>query len=264
METKAISIAKLTPLGIAVILATSIFSLSINANHAKGWGIVTAAGNMTNSTQPLQPLSQPQIPNSVPSNALDAIFQKCFMSHMNPIVRNTLNPMDIAVIEKDAIQNMTAPVPHIPNNPALDQLIHNTYVGTVKPIADCMRQEQQQPYQQQQAYQQQQPYSFPSYQQQPNNNYPLPRILSQSAYTSSTGTVHIVGEVINQSPVTAKFVKVIVTFYNAYNQVIGTDNTYTEPTDLAQGQRAPFELIELSGSIPMNQVRNYVLSVTSS
>ena len=86
-----------------------------------------------------------------------------------------------------------------------------------------------QPYQQQpypfQPYQQQ-PYPFQPYQQQPNNNYPPPRILSQSAYTDNIVTIHIVGEVINESPTTAKFVKIIVTFYNAYNQVIGTDNTY--------------------------------------
>lgn len=184
METKAISIAKLTPLGIAVLLATSIFSLSINANHAKGFGFMTAAGNMTKSAQPSQPLSQPQIPNTIP-----------------------------------------------PQYPAY----------------------------------QQQPYPFQPYQQQqPNNNYPLPRILSQTAYTSSTGTVHIVGEVINQSPVTAKFVKIIVTFYNAYNEVVGTDFTYTQPSDLAPGQRAPFDILVLSGGIPMNEVRNYVLTVDAS
>jgi hypothetical protein len=121
----------------------------------------------------------------------------------------------------------------------------------------------QYPAYQQQPYQQQQPYPFQPYQQQPNNNYPPPRILSQSSYVDNIGTVHIVGEVINESPVTAKFVKVIVTFYNAYNQVIGTDNTYTEPTDLAQGQRAPFDIFVTSG-VPMSQVRNYALTVDSS
>jgi hypothetical protein len=98
----------------------------------------------------------------------------------------------------------------------------------------------------------------------PSNNYPPPRILSHSAYTSSTGSLHIVGEVINQSPVTAKFVKIIVTFYNAYNQVMGTDFTYTQPSDLAPGQRASFDILVLSGGIPMNQVRNYVLTVDAS
>jgi hypothetical protein len=91
-----------------------------------------------------------------------------------------------------------------------------------------------------------------------------PIILSQNAYTDNIGTVHIVGEVMNQSPATAHFVKVIVTFYNAYNQVIGTDDTYTQPSDLAPGQRAPFDILVTSGSIPTNEVRNYALSIDSS
>jgi hypothetical protein len=77
--------------------------------------------------------SQPQIPNTVPSSTLENIFQKCFMSHMNPIVRNTLNPMDIAFMEKVAIQNITGNV------------TGKTYGMeiTIKPIIDCMKQEQQ-------------------------------------------------------------------------------------------------------------------------
>ena len=75
--------------------------------------------------------------------------------------------------------------------------------------------------------------------------------------------MHIVGEVMNQSPVTARFVKIIVTFYNANNQVIGTDFGYTEPSDLAPGQRAPFDIIVLSGSLPMYQMSYYGLSVDS-
>jgi hypothetical protein len=47
METKAISIAKLTPVGIAVFLATGIFSLSLSTNHAAAEGNITTAGNMT-------------------------------------------------------------------------------------------------------------------------------------------------------------------------------------------------------------------------
>jgi hypothetical protein len=96
----------------------------------------------------------------------------------------------------------------------------------------------------------------------PTNNYPLPSILSQSAYTDSIGTVHIVGEVINQSPVTATYVQITATFYDANNRVVGTDFTFTQPHDLAPGQRAPFDLLVTSGGIPMNQVRNYSLSVT--
>ena len=271
MESKAISIAKLTPLGIAVLLATSIFSLSINTNHAKGFGFMTAAGNMTKSAQPSKPLSQPQMPNTVLSSALNESFQKCYKTTVPKLMQETLPSNAVAAFERPAIQNMTAPIPfrHILNFSATeDQQIYDARVRMIKPIADCMRQEQQQqqPSQQQQPnsnYPQQQPYSFPPYQQ-PSTSYLPPRILSHSAYTSSIGTVHIVGEVINQSPVTAKFVKIIVTFYNAYNQVVGTDFTYTQPSDLAPGQRAPFDILVLSGGIPMNQVRNYALTVDAS
>jgi hypothetical protein len=64
------------------------------------------------------------------------------------------------------------------------------------------------------------------------------------------GTFYIVDEVINQSPVTAKFVTIIVTFYDGNNQVVGTDSTYTKPSDLAPGQRAPFDILVLSGGKP--------------
>jgi hypothetical protein len=37
-----------------------------------------------------------------------------------------------------------------------------------------------------------------------------------------------------------------------------------QPSDLAPGQRAPFDILVLSGGIPMNEVRNYVLTVDAS
>lgn len=98
----------------------------------------------------------------------------------------------------------------------------------------------------------------------PSNYHSPPRILSHSAYTDNAGTLHIVGEVMNQSPVMALSVKVTVTFYNSYNQVIGTDYTYTSPSNIIPGQRASFGLMELSGSIPMSQVRTYALTVSTS
>ena len=75
--------------------------------------------------------------------------------------------------------------------------------------------------------------------------------------------MHIVGEVLNQAPVTAKFVEIIATFYNANGQVIGTDSTYSDPSDLAPGQRAPFDIIVSEGSVPMYQVSSYELTVDS-
>jgi hypothetical protein len=93
------------------------------------------------------------------------------------------------------------------------------------------------------------------------NNYPPPMILSQYSYVNDTGSFHIVGEVLNQAPVTARFVKIIATFYNAYGQVIGTDFTYTDPSNLAPGQMAPFDLIVPEGNVPMYQISNYALNI---
>ena len=63
--------------------------------------------------------------------------------------------------------------------------------------------------------------------------------------------MHIVGEVFNQASVTVNSVKIIATFYNANGQVIGTDSAYADPSDLAPGQRAPFDINISEGSVPM-------------
>jgi hypothetical protein len=101
--------------------------------------------------------------------------------------------------------------------------------------------------------------SFPA----PGFNYQSPVLVSQSSYYDNIGSLHIVGEVINQSPVTARFVEIIATFYNANNQVIGTDFAFTEPTDLVPGQRAPFDILVPEGSMPMYQLSYYGLRVDS-
>ena len=95
------------------------------------------------------------------------------------------------------------------------------------------------------------------------STYQSPTLVSQSSYYDSIGTMHIVGEVMNQSPVTARFVEIIATFYNSNNQVIGTDFSFTDPTDLAPGQRAPFEILVPEGSMPMYQLSYYGLRVDS-
>ena len=78
---------------------------------------------------------------------------------------------------------------------------------------------------------------------------------------SSIGSMHIVGEVFNQASVTVNSVKIIATFYNANGQVIGTDSAYADPSDLAPGQRAPFDINISEGSVPMYQMSSYGLTV---
>ena len=88
-----------------------------------------------------------------------------------------------------------------------------------------------------------------------------PRILSYSSYVGSTGSLHIVGEVINESFQPIRFVEITATFYDSNNRVIGTDFTFTNPSTLEPGQIAPFDLIIIEGSIPTYLMAYYTLSV---
>jgi hypothetical protein len=53
---------------------------------------------------------------------------------------------------------------------------------------------------------------------------------------------HIVGEVQNNGTQPAKFVQVSATLYDSNNKVIGTDFSFTNPSDIDPGQKAPFEI----------------------
>jgi hypothetical protein len=88
-----------------------------------------------------------------------------------------------------------------------------------------------------------------------------PRILSHSTYVDSTGNLHIVGEVINESFQSLRFVQIIATFYDSNNSVIGTDFTFTSPSTIPPGQRAPFDIIVSDGSIPTSLLAYYTLSM---
>jgi hypothetical protein len=88
-----------------------------------------------------------------------------------------------------------------------------------------------------------------------------PRVLSHSTYVDSTGNLHIVGEVINESFQSLRFVQIIATFYDSNNGVIGTDLTFTSPSTIPPGQRAPFDIIVSEGSIPTSLLAYYTLSV---
>ena len=88
-----------------------------------------------------------------------------------------------------------------------------------------------------------------------------PRILSDNNYVDSIGTLHIVGEVINESYQAISYVRITATFYDSNNSVIGTDYTFTSPSTLQPGQRAPFDLTISEGSVPTYLMSYYTLSV---
>ena len=76
------------------------------------------------------------------------------------------------------------------------------------------------------------------------------------------GYLHVVGEIENNSPTKIQFVKVTGTFYDSNNQVVATDFTYTNPSDIGAGLKAPFELTLISASIPISQIDHYNLQAT--
>ena len=49
------------------------------------------------------------------------------------------------------------------------------------------------------------------------------------------------------------------TFYNIDNAVVGTQFTYTNPSDIGSGQKAPFDLILMSASVPSSLIDHYNL-----
>jgi hypothetical protein len=89
------------------------------------------------------------------------------------------------------------------------------------------------------------------------------QILSHNSFTDSVGYLHVVGEVQNNTPTNAQFVQVTGTFYDNNNQVVGTQFTYTNPSDIGSGQKAPFDLTLLSASIPISQIDHYNLIASS-
>jgi hypothetical protein len=68
-----------------------------------------------------------------------------------------------------------------------------------------------------------------------------PEILSSNSYISS-GYFYIVGEIENKLPHNLEFVKIVATYYDDNNEVLGTSFTYTELDILGPGQKSPFEL----------------------
>ena len=72
------------------------------------------------------------------------------------------------------------------------------------------------------------------------------QIVSTNAFNDNSEfspTYHIVGEVQNNGTDTAKFVEVSATLYDSSNQVIGTDFTFTKPSTIEPGMKAPFEIL---------------------
>ena len=94
------------------------------------------------------------------------------------------------------------------------------------------------------------------------NNVNGLQILSHKLFTDSRDYLHVVGEIKNNYPSTTTFVRIVGTFYDINNQVIGTQFTYSNPSDIRPGEKAPFVLVLSSSSIPISQIDHYSLQAS--
>ncbi len=94
------------------------------------------------------------------------------------------------------------------------------------------------------------------------NNLNGLQILSHNSFIDSTGYLHVVGEIKNNYPSTATFVRILGTFYDINNQVVGTQFTYANPSDIGSGEKVPYVLILTSATIPISQIVHYSLQAS--
>lgn len=94
------------------------------------------------------------------------------------------------------------------------------------------------------------------------NNLNGLQILSHNSFTDSIGYLHVEGEIKNNYPSTATFVRIVGIFYDINNQAVGTQFTYANPSDIGSGEKAPFVLILTSASIPFSQIDHYSLQAS--
>ena len=65
-------------------------------------------------------------------------------------------------------------------------------------------------------------------------------------YLSGSGSHYLVGEVLNRTAETLRFVEISATFYDASGQVVGGGSTFTELNSVEPGSAAPFKLTTLN------------------
>ncbi|WP_455278668.1 FxLYD domain-containing protein [[Eubacterium] cellulosolvens] len=84
---------------------------------------------------------------------------------------------------------------------------------------------------------------------------------NHSSYLSSTGVLHVVGEIVNDLTKTVKNVQITAKFYDSDNNTIATVSTYSMLNIILPGEKSPFEIL-LSDQTKVNQVSNYSLAVS--
>lgn len=85
------------------------------------------------------------------------------------------------------------------------------------------------------------------------------RILNQDSITDMVNNLHIRGEFKNISPVTIKQVHVIGTIYDSKTQPLGKYLSLTSPNNIVAGGEGRYELLVMSGSVPLDRIDHYTL-----
>jgi hypothetical protein len=67
-----------------------------------------------------------------------------------------------------------------------------------------------------------------------------------TSYVAASGSHYVVGEVVNTTGDTLRFVEVLASFYDAGGQLVGTGSTFTELSIVEAGGSAPFKLATLN------------------
>jgi hypothetical protein len=88
------------------------------------------------------------------------------------------------------------------------------------------------------------------------------KVLSSNSFIDAAGYLHLVGEIENGTPDPVAFVQASATFYDKNNSVVGRGFGYTNPPDLGPGDKAPFEIILTSASVPINQIADHNIIVS--
>jgi len=88
------------------------------------------------------------------------------------------------------------------------------------------------------------------------------QIVSHSSYIGSFGWLNIVGEIENLATGGTTYVKVIATCYDESGTVINEGLTFTNPSEIEAGQKAPFDITIYDDNLEL--VTSYELTVESS
>jgi hypothetical protein len=89
------------------------------------------------------------------------------------------------------------------------------------------------------------------------------KVLSSNSYIDSLGYLHVVDAIQNGTTESVTYVKATATFYDQNNKVVATDYSFTSPSDLGPGDKAPFEIILTSASIPLKQIHHRTIIASS-